>query len=227
MTSVEDHRPNASPEHPDLRDYVGWHAAYDDPESSLSVRLRHVQRAILDWFDRTPGPVRVLSSCAGQGHDILGALEERGPQDRARVTGALIEIDPTNVAIAQRHIARLGLALSVVEADAGTTDAYAGLVPADLVILSGIMGNISAADIERLVHVSRRFCAPAATIIWTRGAQDPDLGPDIRRWFSQAGFEELSCQEWIEGTGMRVGVNRLITPPRPLRPGERIFTFYR
>jgi len=71
-------------------------------------------------------------------------------------SGALIEIDPTNVAIAQRHIARLGLALSVVEADAGTTDAYAGLVPADLVILSGIMGNMSAADIERLVHVSRQ-----------------------------------------------------------------------
>jgi hypothetical protein len=89
------------------------------------------------------------------------------------------------------------------------------------------MGNISAADIERLVHVSRRFCTPAATIIWTRGAQDPDLGPDIRRWFSQAGFEELSCEEWIEGTGMRVGVNRLITPPRPLRPDELIFTFYR
>ncbi|MGH3632843.1 MAG: SAM-dependent methyltransferase [Mycobacterium sp.] len=169
--------------------------AYDDPESGLSVRLRHVQRAILDWLDRTPGPVRVLSSYAGQGHDILGALEQRGPQDRARVTGALLEIDPTNAAVARRHLDRLGLALSVVEADAGTTDAYAGLVPADLVVLSGIMGNISAADSERLVHVSRQLCAPAATVIPTRGAQDPDLGPDVRRWFAQAGFEELSCQE--------------------------------
>ncbi|NMM24161.1 MAG: hypothetical protein HHJ11_11795, partial [Phycicoccus sp.] len=46
-------------------------------------------------------------------------------------------------------------------------------------------------------------------------------------WFDQAGFEELSCEEWIEGTSMRVGVNRLITPPKPLRPGEVIFTFYR
>ncbi|MEO7078438.1 MAG: class I SAM-dependent methyltransferase [Rhodococcus sp. (in: high G+C Gram-positive bacteria)] len=227
MAGVENHHPNASPEHPDLRDYVNWHSEYDDPESSLSVRLRHVQRAILDWLDRIPGQVRVLSSCAGQGHDILGALEQRGPKDRARVTGALLEIDPTNVAIAQRHIARLGLDLSIVETDAGATDAYAGLVPADLVILSGIMGNISATDIERLVHVAPQFCAPAATVIWTRGAQDPDLGPDIRRWFCQAGFEELSCQEWIEGTGMRVGVNRLIASPQALRPGERIFTFYR
>jgi len=218
MTSMHDHRPRASPDHPDLRDYVGWHAAYDDPGSSLSVRLRHVQRAIVEWLDRTSGPVRVLSVCAGQGHDILGALEERSRTDRARVTGALIEMDPTNVAIARGRIARLDLALTVVEADAGTTDTYPGLVPADLLLLSGIMGNISAPDIERLVRVSRQFCAPGATVIWTRGAQDPDLGPDIRRWFDQGGFEELSCEEWIEGTGMRVGVNRLITPPQPLRP---------
>ena len=227
MRSVEDHRPGASPEHPDLRDYVNWHAAYDDPESSLSVRLRHVQGAIVDWLNRTPGPLRVLSSCAGRGHDILGVLEERGPQDRARVTGALVEIDPTNVAIARRRIANLGLALTVVESDAGTTDAYAGLIPANLLLLSGIMGNISAADIERLVYVSRQLCAPEGTVIWTRGAQYPDLGPDIRRWFERAGFEELSCEEGIEGTSMRVGVNRLVAPPQPLHPGELIFTFYR
>jgi hypothetical protein len=227
MSSVKDHRPGASPEHPELRDYVRWHGAYDDPESSLSARLRHVQGAIVDWLDRTPGPVRILSSCAGQGHDILGVLEELRPQDGSRVTGALVEIDPTNVTIARQRIAHLGLALTVVESDAGSTDAYTGLVPANLLLLSGIMGNISAADIERLVDVSRQLCAPEATVIWTRGAQDPDLGPDIRRWFEQAGFEELSCEEGIEGTSMRVGVNRLVAPPQPLRPGELIFTFYR
>lgn len=168
MTGMENHRPGASPEHPDLRDYVRWHDAYDDPGSSLSVRLRHVQRLIVDWLARTSGPLRVLSSCAGQGHDILGALEQRGLQDRARVTGALVEIDPTNVGVARDRIARLGLGLTVVEADAGTTDAYSGLVPADLVVLSGIMGNISKRDIERLVHVSRQFCSPGATVMWTR-----------------------------------------------------------
>ena len=143
------------------------------------------------------------------------------------MAGTLVEIDPTNVTIARRRIAHLGLALTVVESDAGTTDAYAGLIPADLLLLSGIMGNISAVDIERLVYLSRQLCAPGATLIWTRGAQVPDLGPDIRRWFEQAGFEEVSCTEWIEGTSMRVGVNRLVAPPQPLRPGELIFTFYR
>lgn len=227
MPSMGEHQQDASPDHPNLRDYIGWHAAYDDPDSSLSVRLRHVQRAIVEWLDRTSGPVHVLSVCAGQGHDVFGALAECDRAKRARVTGTLIEIDPTNVAIARRRSMDLDLALTVVEADAGTTDTYLGLPPGDLLLLSGIMGNISAADIERLVHVSRQLCAPGATVIWTRGAQDPDLSPDIRRWFGQAGFEELSCEEWIEGTQMRVGVNRLMGPPQQLRPYEDIFTFYR
>jgi len=215
-----------TPELPRLRDYVAWHDAYDDSASSLTARLRQVQAQISAWLDRTPGQVRVLSSCAGQGHDILGVLEERFA-DRERVSGALVEVEPTNAAIARRWIARLGVNFEVVEADAGTTSAYAGLVPADLVLLSGIMGNISAADIERLVHTSRQFCSPGGTVLWTRGAQEPDLGPDIRRWFAEAGFSEVACDEWIEGTGMRVGVEQLTAAPEPLRPGQQIFTFYR
>ena len=147
--------------------------------------------------------------------------------DRARVSGALIELDSTNAAIARDWIARIGVAFDIVEADAGTTDAYAGLVPADLVLLSGIMGNISAEDIERLIHVSRQFCAPGATVLWTRGAQELDLGQNIRRWFSEAGYAEIACQEGIEGTGMRVGVEQFTGAPEPLRPGEPVFTFYR
>jgi len=49
----------------------------------------------------------------------------------------------------------------------------------------------------------------------------------IRRWFAEAGFAEVACDEWIEGTGMRVGVEQLAVDPEPLRPGEHIFTFYR
>ncbi|MDO5628996.1 MAG: class I SAM-dependent methyltransferase [Mobilicoccus sp.] len=215
-----------TPDHPRLRDYVQWHQDYDDPGSALSARLRQVQRAIADWYARTPGPVRVLSSCAGQGHDLLGVLEER-PADRARTSGVLIELDPTNARVARERIDALDLDLRVVEADAGVTDAYVDGVPADLVLLSGIMGNITGDDIERLIHVSRQFCVPGATVVWTRGAQEPDLGPDIRRWLGEAGFEEVSHDEGIEGTSMRVGVNRLVVEPDELVPGTAIFTFYR
>ena len=92
------------------------------------------------------------------------------------MSGALIEMDPTNVAIARGRIAHLDLALTAVEADAGTTDTYPGLVPADLLLLSGIMGNISAPDIERLVRVSRQFCAAGATSPSAVPVDDPTTG---------------------------------------------------
>ena len=173
-------------------------------------------------------PVRSLAPGAVRDRDVARPdTRQRASAELVRVSGALIELDSTNAAIARDWIARIGVAFDIVEADAGTTDAYAGLVPADLVLLSGIMGNISAEDIERLIHVSRQFCAPGATVLWTRGAQELDLGQNIRRWFSEAGYAEIACQEGIEGTGMRVGVEQFTGAPEPLRPGEPVFTFYR
>lgn len=209
-----------------MRDDVRWHDAYDDPGSDLSARLRRVQDAIGRFLDERTGPVRVLSACAGQGHDILGVLDRR-PDDADRVRGALVELDPTNAALARRRIADRLVSLRVVEADAGTTDAYAGLVPADLVLLVGIMGTIDTKDIERLVRSTPMLCAPGATVVWTRGLQEPDLVPDIRGWFAQSGFEEVSCAPWRPGTRTALGVQRLVGPPRPLAPGQRLFTVRR
>lgn len=209
-----------------LRDYVAWHDAYADPTSSLSIRLRYVQKAISDWYDTTTGDVTVLSVCAGQGDDILGVLQQR-PELVARTRGALVEILPENVTIDRKRIADLGADLDVVEGDASTTDVYAGLVPADLVLLSGIMGNISAEDIKRLVDTAPEFCTENATVIWTRGAQEPDLGPSIHQWFQEAGFTQVDNMERLEGTRMRVGVNRLVCDPRPLQTGKHLFTFFR
>lgn len=213
-------------EAPRSRDYVAWHDAYRDPTSALSVRLRHVQQVISEFYDHTQGSVRVLSSCAGQGADILGVLEER-PELRARTSGALVELLPENCAVARQRIATLGVELEVEQADASVSDTYAAHAPADLVLLSGIMGNISAADIERLVRFSPALCRPGATVIWTRGAQEPDLGPDVSRWFAEAGFEELAYLDRLEGTSMRVGVERYAGGPVPIEPGVQLFTFFR
>lgn len=226
-----------TPQEPRLRDYVAWHAAYDDPSSALSARLRVVREEIAAFLDRTaPASVQVMSVCAGEGRDLLGVLE--GRDDTERVTGALLELDPAICAVAQERIDALGCsgALVVRRADAGLRAAYDGLRPADLLLLSGIMGNITPPDIRRLLHVGRTLCAPGATMIWTRGAQDPDLGPDIRAWCDEAGFEKVAVHEYVEGTAMRVGVERLVADPGaplPTDPGVRpdgdgrIFTFFR
>jgi len=211
-----------------LRDYLRWHDAYDDPTSAVSRRLRRVQHEVASYLDATsPRPVRVVSLCAGDGRDVLGVLG--GRDDRARVSGVLVEILPVLVECARAEVERLGLAeaVTVREADAGASDTYAGDPPADLVVASGVMGNISADDIHRLVHFTRELAAPGATVLWTRGRMEPDLGPRIRAWFDEAGFESVRLHDAVDGTPMRLGVERLVVDPAPLRPGRRIFTFLR
>ena len=52
----------------ELRDYLAWHDAYDRPGSSLHLRLLVVQEFVATAFDEAgPGPIRVVSLCAGQG----------------------------------------------------------------------------------------------------------------------------------------------------------------
>ena len=205
------------------RDWRAWHAAYDDPDSRLSRRLAVVQRFVADAIDaRPPGPVRVLSMCAGEGRDIVGVA--RASARRADIGGRLVELDPTLAGIARRAAAAAGLdGLEVVCGDASTTDAYAGAVPADVVLACGIFGNVTAADVEQTVGHLPRLCAPGAWVVWTRHPRSPELIDDIRGWFEAAGFEHLGWQQ--EDGAFGVGCERLAGPPLPFEPGRRLFTF--
>ena len=54
-----------------------------------------------------PGPIRFVSLCAGQGHDILSvAATHRRGRD---LTGRLVELDPVNATAAAARIEELGL----------------------------------------------------------------------------------------------------------------------
>jgi len=205
------------------RDWVGWHSAYDDPGSRMSRRLAVVRARISEALDAAPpGPVRAVSACAGQGADILDVLAAH-PR-RADVTARLVELDATNVEVARRRAAELDLTgVEVVRGDAALTDSYAGAVPAELVLACGIFGNISDADVERTVTALPGFTAAGATVIWTRHREEPDLVPSIMGWFEAAGFAPLWLSEKEAGYG--VGAHRLVDRPRPLPPGERLFTF--
>ena len=207
-------------------DWVDWHTPYDDPDSSLSQRLQAVQRGVRGFLDTVGDrPVRIVSACAGQGRDLLEVLATHPARDR--VSARLVELDPRNVRTARAAAAANGLTgVEVVEADAGTTDAYAGAVPADLVMFCGVFGNITDADIERTVRALPMFCAPGATVIWTRGRWAPEVVAGIRRWFDETGFAERSF-EAPEGAKWSVGVDVLETDPVPFVPGERLFTFTR
>lgn len=203
---------------------MAWHDPYDDPSSSLARRLEVVQRHLAAALDRcADGPISILSMCAGQGRDLLGVLDRhhRAPD----VTARLVEIDDRNVAIAAGRAAQLDSSrVEVVKGDAGVTDAYAGIVPATVVLACGVFGNISDRDIETTVTALPTLCSAGATVIWTRHRQSPDLTPTIRGWFADAGFEEEAF-EALAGTSVGVGVHRLVGRSGAFQPGRRLFTF--
>ena len=65
------------------------------------------------------------------------------------------------------------------------------MVPAELVLLCGIFGNITSADIQRTIATSPQLCRTGATVIWTRHRGEPDLVPTICDWFEARGFERV------------------------------------
>ena len=205
------------------RDWAAWHDAYDDPGSPLAQRLLAVQAWIAVALDQAaPGPLRAVSICAGQGRDLIGVLSEH-PR-RGDVTARLVELDPRNAATARQLAAAAGLTqVEVVTGDAAQTDAYAGLVPASIVLACGLFGNITDKDVARTIRCCAGLCATGGTVVWTRGRREPDLIPQICEWFAGEGFELLGVSE--PGTQWGVGAHRFAGTPAPLPAGERMFTF--
>jgi hypothetical protein len=201
-------------------DWLEWHRQYDDPNSSLTRRLQIVQGRIAEALDRCPpGPIRVLSICAGDGRDLLGVLASH-PR-AADVVGRLVEWDEN---LAERARAAAPPGIEILRGDAGISDAYADATPADLLLSCGVFGNISDEDIRATIAGWRSLCAPNATVIWTRGVFSfGDLRDQIRQWATAAGFEELSFDGPPESFG--VGVARMTDEPEPFQRGVRLFHF--
>jgi hypothetical protein len=205
-------------------DWRAWHDGYEDPSSGLGRRLVLVQEQVRAALDLAPpGPLRAISVCAGQGHDLIGVLA--GHPRQADLTARLVELDEHNVLLARRAAREVGLdGVEVIAGDASITDAYAGTVPADLILVCGVFGNISAEDIAGTVRCLPQLCAPAATVVWTRHRQPPDLTPFIRDTFARSGFEEVAFSG-DDASPFGVGANRLAASPQPFQRGIRLFEF--
>jgi len=211
----------------DTRDYLEWHDGYERPGSHLHRRLQVVIRMIRRALhELPPGPVRVVSMCAGQGVDLLGAAD--GNPRSHDLVGRLVELDPRNVELARLRIDELALEdrIEVIEADASVSDVYADSVPADLVLACGIFGNISEPDIERTVRFLPSLCAPGAWVLWTRHALDPIVFARIQGWLVDAGLEAIEV-EVADDARYGVGCNRLVGQPPPFESGQHLFTFLR
>jgi len=210
-------------------DWLAWHkAAYDDPASKLRERLDRIRWHLSRAIDHAPaGPLRLISLCAGEGRDVLGVLS--GHPRRDDVTAVLVELDARIAEVARRGAAEAGLGqVEVRQADASEVAAFADALPADVLLLCGIFGNISDGDIERTVRATPALCADGATVIWTRNRRPPDVTPRVRAWFAEQRFDEIAFDTIESGppfTPVSVGVHRLrrASPAEP--PREPLFTF--
>jgi hypothetical protein len=199
-------------------DWRTWHDEYDQPDSWMARRLVVVQHWIRQVLDGAPpGPLRVVSLCAGQGRDLLEVLADHPRRDDVRAR--LVELDPRNTAVAEAA----GVpGVEVRTGDASLTRQYAGMVPADLVLVCGVFGNITDEDIRRTVGFCTQLTRTGGTVIWTRHREPPDLVPAVCAWFEEEGFE----RRWVSppDVDFGVGVHRFAGRSRPLEEA-RMFTF--
>ena len=127
--------------------------------------------------DTDPEPIRIVSLCAGQGRDVIDvvATHPRGPE----VSALLVELDPALVAFARDRAAAAGAGGRAGSGSSRATPRSAAgtptHVPADIVLVCGVFGNISAADITRTIQAMRGFCVPGGQVVWTRHRRPPDL----------------------------------------------------
>ena len=204
-------------------EWRAWHRRYEsDPQ--LIGRLPVVRSLLRDALDRAaPGPVRLLSLCAGDGRDLLGVVPEH-PR-RSEVRAVLVELDADLAEAARARARSAGLEqVTVRTADAGRAESLAGAVPADILLACGIFGNVRDREVRSFVAHLPELSAAGATTIWTRGTFEPDLTPAIRDWFREAGFEELAFVR-VPGTAASVGAHRLVGSPRPFDARARLFRF--
>lgn len=212
------------------KDWLEWHASYDDPSSSVSLRLavvqRDLRRALAEAPEGEDGVLRLVGMCAGEGRDVLPVLaEERG----RRVSALLIEFDPVLSRRARAAADDAGLSgVEVRVADAGTTDTYLDVPPAHVLLVCSVFGNIAVADMRRTVATLPALLADGGIVIWTRsGRTGHDPSVEVRACFLDHGFTEMSFTPTADDA-FRVGMHRLgdgAADVRRPQPGRRMFSF--
>ena len=211
------------------KDWRDWHQHYDNPNSSISLRLELVQRDLRRALAEAPndenGIVHLITMCAGEGRDVLPVLAEENTS--RPVNAILVEYDETFAQRARTAVERMHLSdVEVKTADAGATDTYRDLPPAQILTVCSVFGNIPFEDMRRTVATLPALLANDALVIWTRAGHDQSL--EVRQVFFDHGFDEVSFSHTADDK-FWVGMHRLAARPRQLSappPGTRMFSFF-
>jgi SAM-dependent methyltransferase len=211
------------------QDWQAWHRDYDDPDSSVSHRLVEVRTRLAAVLAEGDGPVRLLNLCCGDGRDTVPVLAS---SDR-EVAACLVELDPDLAEAVRRSARGAGVRAEVRTGDAADPATYADRLPVDVLMLVGVLGNVSDTDAERTVAAAATMVVEGGTVIWSRSSRfrsEPTHGyADPAEWvrdlFEAAGFETVDYLR-PEHEAWRLGVGRLREASGQPLP-ERLFTFVR
>jgi hypothetical protein len=208
------------------KDWFEWHDLYNT-EPKLQQRLQIVREYISYSLNASPlGKIQVVSVCAGDGRDLLGTLANH-PRTKD-VYARLVELNPNLVERGQATIESLGLAKQIeyINGDATISSNYVGAVPADIVIVCGVFGNLAnEAELNRLLGNLSFLSKQGAFVIWTRGHSNGiPYSETVRKYLRESGFEEVDFK--LTATGdMGVGIHRYIGENVAVPKEERLFVF--
>ncbi len=208
------------------KDWYEWHDLYKT-EPKLQQRLAIVQEFIAYSLNASAdGAIRVVSVCAGDGRDLLGTLENH-PR-KHDVSARLVELNPQLVERGRETIKSLGLAKQIefVNGDATIAANYVGAVPADIVIVCGVFGNLTdERELNRLLDNLSFLSKQGAFVIWTRGhSQGVAHSDNVRQILRASQFAEVNFQ--LTATGdMGVGLHRYIGENLLQPKEEQLFVF--
>ena len=208
-------------------DWNAWYKQYENLPS-LQARLRLVREQIVAALDACPpGPIQVVSICAGDGRDVIGAVQNH-PR-RNDVTAVLLDTHAESIARGQTlaEQAGLGRQLQFRESDAAFTGNYAGSVPADIVLLSGFLGHLRPGDVPGLIGSLPMFTRHGGWAVWSRHwviNEGSTQVPAIRELFRRANYEEVQFAS-ASPEGFAVGRSRFAGRSEPLDPARVLFQF--
>lgn len=208
------------------KDWLEWHDLYNT-EAKLQQRLKIVREYISYSLDNSPaGIIRIVSVCAGDGRDLLGILANHPRTED--VYARLVEINPQLVERGRATIESLGLTKQIefINGDATAAANYVGVVPADIVIVCGIFGNLADEnELNRLLGNLGFLSKKDAFILWTRGHSNGiAYSETVRKYFREFGFEEVNFK--LTATGdMGVGIHRYLGENVAVSKEQQLFVF--
>jgi hypothetical protein len=208
-------------------DWAKWHDNYK-VSPALKERLSIVRKHLSKCCISLPkGSIKIISICSGDGRDLLGLMEYH-PR-KQDVSALLVENNEELVDTGRKSIHEAGFEtqLKLVLSDATLFSTYDNYCPANIVLFSGVFGNVRVEETPNIIRNLRSLCNTDSYIIWTRhcrvnnGLKHIEF---IRNQFTENDFEETYYEQTADGTFI-IGTNKFCGNKIDLSAETKLFDF--